>query len=245
MEKKKEKAEDPSNIRQKHSKSLQTKKTDKEKPFSDCFSRGRMITGWVNPKTGWLSSEDILQGIKDDPGRDSEKLRVLVWVYQSHLEKAQQEALSHFWNVVEDFVKGGYITHEEWKLLCEAEAVGTTDETKTQHIKAVQELVKANPLTINLPFIANAMINILREYKNTFTSKTDNENKIYGEDLKLKWEGFLPSRKKIPYSRKDIIEAIRAIQKEENINKEKAYNDVAEALNIGVEPLKKIVRKKN
>lgn len=223
------KKSDPKQKPQKVSTTNKKKKSSKKstlQPFSD-YVRADGIGGFINPKTNDLPFEIYLEGEKQNPATESEKLKVLVRSYKA-------KGLTHFWDVAREFLSSGYLTKEEWGILCDAEA---------GNIRAVQLLVKANPEVIVLPFVADVMIEILRKYKNTLTSKCRNKDKkIYSNDIRLEWEDFLPARKKLPYSAYALGKLVNVAGKEFNLDKDEAFEKLTAALGVGIETLKKKVR---
>ena len=144
---------------------------NKEKPFSD-YPAIATVAGYINPRTNSFPYETYLKTLKKNPCQESEKLRVLVAIYKMH----NRNQTAAFDETASDFMKSGYLSRQEWELLCKAEA---------GNMKAIAQLVRANPEVIQLPFITDAIIALLREYRNTPIPKGTTI-----KDLKDKWESL-------------------------------------------------------
>ena len=157
------------------------KKKIKELPFSDYWPYAG-LKGEAGADNE-LSFRTYINCVKKNLSMESEKLKELVDVYRDHIEKVQREVMSLLRHRGLEFLPN----LKEWKILRDAMA---------GDLKAVQKLVKANPETIYLPFIAKAMVSVIREHKNSLKGKG------YIEDVKDKWEGFLTARPggAIPYN---------------------------------------------
>lgn len=80
--------------------------------------------------------EVYLEGIKKDPAKESEKLKVLIGIYKMYLEYSQSEGLSHFWDNAQKFVRTEYLTKDETdKKIAEVLGIGIQTLRKKARFK--------------------------------------------------------------------------------------------------------------
>jgi hypothetical protein len=183
-----------------------------------------------------ISSDDIIQRIKEAPSNEAVWIKVLVNTYMWHIQQSQKEALEQMYKVMSGLLERKNMSREEFNILTLA---------RIGNIEGAQLLVQENPEAIRLPFIQDTMIKILREHRNTIDKKL--------EDIKIQWEDFFikrPHKKKL-FSARELGRAVKLKEKEMKADKSKAgkkairedaLNETADALGIGVEYLKKRVR---
>jgi hypothetical protein len=217
---------------------------NREKPFSTF--RGATYAGWVDPQTGDIPLEVHIKGTKKSPTGDDEKLHFLVWLYERVLkEKGADVANNELWGAIGGWVKEGVLSKEEYSILCDAEVAGSItqgeieDEIEGRYFKAVQTIVKANPDTIELPFIRNALKYILRKQKYEITD---------AESYKYRWNNFLHKRpkRKILYSSESIKRLVEIAKRHTKSTGRQgggktidAYEIVAEGFGVSEDYLKK------
>lgn len=170
-----------------------------KKPFSRCS--GPSYAGWIDSKTGRIPLETHIEGTKKYPTGDDSLLRFLVFCYEKKLkEKGPKEAEYEFWRVAKGLLDEGVLTSEEWHILCDAEVAGSLGFARVESdnltflksIKSVQTLVKANPNALKLPFVRDAMICFLQNYKYIPSIKGGS----ILQNLKDEWFDFVPKRPK-------------------------------------------------
>lgn len=224
------------------------KKKDKtgdrtEKPFSDTGCRS--YAAFLKKDRNDLTFEQHIEGYKKSTALDSLKLRVLIHSY----EQGTYEATLY------EFLKSGYLSREEWEILVNAETVGSFDKIEQDDFqrntayyiklfKAVSYIVKANPDTMELPFIHKAMANLIRLYRDTVIERKSPDKTL--EDLKEIWDSFLPSRQggNIPYKQSDL-QKLLYIGIKQGYTKIDAIETISKKLNISIETLNKILRVKD
>ena len=126
-------------------------------------------------------------------------------------------------------------------------------------MKAAQTLIKENPEAIYLPFVAKAMLKVLRDHRNIFSDEQiDIATKKYSpdrdrsiEDLKSLWDDFLTKRphRKSPFSPKDLGRIVKLARKgmDQSTSRkgdltEEALEKAAKATGIGKETIRKKAR---
>jgi len=159
----------------------------------------------------------------------SEMLSHITDVYRTELkDNGQDEALKKFWQEVDSMRKHGFLTDDMHKKLLEA---------KDRNIKAAQTMVRANPVVIHLPFIAQTMRGVVDRFK-----YSDSGVGVLNEVKKF-WLKFLPDRtKRITYSDADLKQLISIAEKQEDMTFGEAKKLVAQELMISLD--KKITKYK-
>lgn len=118
---------------------------------------------------------DFVAGLED-----STILESLVYQFDKEASEGSVKGMENFWwktNRLCQWKKGN------WECLIEEEK-RILNEAKNGSIEAIQKLVIANPRLIHLPFVADAMENLIRMVK----FKSGKERK----EAKRLWKGFLP-----------------------------------------------------
>jgi hypothetical protein len=162
---------------------MKKKKTQKE-PFTT-YHRKADTGGWFN--FPYRSLAFCIGQVKGGTADDN-MLDYFVRQYEGRVREQQKKAISEFWQDVRRALEKGLLSDEEMEILHKA---------KYDDIKAIQYLVKANPNVVKLPFIHNAMIQILHK------QKYSGEGTL---DAKDAWQNFLhqrPKGKKM-YSRESL-----------------------------------------
>lgn len=189
------------------------------------------IVGHPDPETGEIPLEDFCRKLRESRFRNDEGLRLLVQHYLDELGKSHQErAIIALWQLVSDLMQGSdpYFTEDNFKKLQDA-LLGD--------IPAAQELIKANPEVIRLPFIADILISILNDYKHKTNLKET--------DIKEQWQGFMPSREKnvIPYSDEELKYAFEIAKKDKSIRTtQEAREKLSQHLDISERKLIDIIK---
>lgn len=174
----------------------------------------RPIVGFVNQESGDISLKDYCEQLQKSEFNNDEGLRLLVDHYKEAINQYETAALCSLFEIASRATEGEdpYISREFYTTLQNA---------MKGELEAVQRLVRLNPETIYLPFVAEVLVKLLNEYKHTPNLKSTN--------LKEQWGLFLCSRagNSNPYP-EDVIESVLSIAKGESCNlteaKEKAVN---------------------
>ncbi|PQP35647.1 hypothetical protein C6A37_01410 [Desulfobacteraceae bacterium SEEP-SAG9] len=199
---------------------------------------------WFDPEGEEPHWQEVAKRMRQLPyEEDSKMLSYLVDIYRSELKhNNQKEALDMFWKEVENTRYFG-LTDDMKKVLLDA---------KAGNIKAAQIMVRANPVTIHLPFVAQAMRYVVSQHK-----YCDSKGANILKDIEYSWKDFLPKRTggNITYNHSDLKRLILLAEKqmceETKINVrgkkvQKTFSDareaVAEALNISDEYLKRNIK---
>lgn len=125
----------------------------------------------------------------------SEMLSHLTDVYRTELRNnSLDKALEMFWKEVDLMRKPELLTDDMYEVLIQA---------KNGNVKAAQVMVRANPVVIHLPFIAQVMRGVVLHHK-----YCDVGTGVL-ETVRDSWNSFLPSRwgkniKSVTYSNSDL-----------------------------------------
>jgi len=214
------------------------KKTEKKYSSQDYVPHKMMFTYRENPRTKGPSFEDFVRYIKKVPSNEALWIKAIVAIYWDRIQGAQRATLKEIDETVNRFIAKGIIPNDMWPVWIMARS--------GNNIKAAQTLIKESPDAIYLPFIAKAMLKVLRDHRNT----TAQDRKL--DEFKSQWEEFLIKRphKKSPFSPKDLGRAIKLALKEieQSTSTRKgdlmyeALEKTAKAIGMGIEELKKKAR---
>ena len=173
----------------------------------------------------------------------SEMLSHLTDVYRTELKNnGQDKALEKFWHEVDLMRKCGLLTDDMQKVLLAA---------KAGNIKAAQKMVRAFPVVIHLPFIAQVLRYVVSQHK-----YCDPGKKGPLATIRDQWNDFLPSRPggNITYSDSDLKRLVLLAKKQETEARKSKIDrlgrnvpltftdvreNVANELNISAEYIKK------
>lgn len=211
-------------------------------PFND-FKPPKI---WLDSQGAELPWREVAKRMREMPyEKDSEMLSYLTDVYRSELKDGgETKALQKFWQEVGKMRSVGFLTDDMEKTLLEA---------KAENIEAVQVMVRANPVTIHLPFVAQVMRYVVSQYK-----YCDAGVGVLPE-VRKSWNKFLPSRSggDVTYSNSDIERLFTMARKQIAENQERTLDRrmrqnlplledvrraVAEELNISEEYIRKNIK---
>lgn len=222
-------------------------RTKKKACFSD--EQGAQNAGWVNPKTGEVAGRVYIKGLTETQTGDSEKLKVLLFTFQSRIEEAEKAALAALRESINEFSQSGYLTKDEVTII---------DKAMDGDVKACQALVQANPATIAFPFVAKSMIELALQIK-YIPVKTDGkrdgsrisddpeENRHIIDQLKLAWCDYLSLRSggKIYHSKRaihNLVERLTKKDRTDKVSKTSAYEEVANEIGCAPSTVKSAYR---
>ncbi len=187
------------------------KKDQQCKVFGDSESIG-WVTGWKDPSTNDLPLESYYKSVLEKTGKGVDRLNYLISCCFPGNDYAAFERKAHDNFMIEAgrLFHKGKLSREEIELLTIAKGAGMVfkklvkmdmyinDQNVIAFFEAIQKLIHIKPEVIRLPFIAEALINILRAYKY--------RPKITHSGLEKAWNGLLPKREHIgsPFTKKQI-----------------------------------------
>lgn len=197
-------------------------------PFDDFNS---CITGY-DIQGEELPWQEVARRLRKMPHEQkSEMLSHLTDIYRTELKSnGEIKALERFWREVELLLhdQGAYVTKEMFEILQEA---------KAGNIKAAQVMVRANPVVIHLPFIAQILRYVISQHK-----YCDAKDGVLEDIKKTNWDGFLPPRiKRITYDKEDLRKLVELVRKQEHKDKQRAVEMVSDVLKISRESILKML----
>jgi len=203
---------------------------------------------WYDSQGVELPWREVAKQMRELPREQkSEMLSHLTDIYRAELKhNGQDSALKSFWKEVNLMRKCGFLTDDMQKILLAA---------KDGKIKAAQIMVRANPVVIHLPFIAQIMRGVVSQHK-----YCDAGIGALGEkgSVQVSWKDFLPLRTggNITYSNSALEKLVLMAEKqtaeahESKIDRlgrkgpltfEDVRDNVAKELNISAEYIKRNV----
>ncbi len=194
--------------------------------------QGFRYAEWADPKTEEIPLETVANGIRRSSVGDDQILTYLILEYKEVLKtESPEDSIDNLLSSVDRLFKNKILSMDERLIIIKA---------MSGDFKATQLLIKANPETIYLPFIADNMIKLLREYKDKPIPKGANL-----VDIKDKWMEFLSQRPggKIPYRNEDIQHLFNHAKKL-NMPSDEAYEKIAELLDISEDSVKRRIKTK-
>ena len=175
-------------------------KLDKQQEvFCDSEAMGGIV-GRIDPKTNDLPVESYYEGVLEKPGKGIDRLYYLINCCFPSKDYITFKgiALGKFIEEAGRWSHEGVLSREEMELLLKASSAESLfeklvrmdtdieDKSINEFLEAIQKLIHKKPEVIRMPFIAEALINILRAYK--YRSKVTNSG------LEKAWNSLLPIR---------------------------------------------------
>jgi len=206
----------------------------KKNPFDDFHQPSISTYGPDGEEIPWHKVAERMRTMPRE--KESEVLEYLTGQFRKiRKETGETMAIEAFWNEVEELRMLGALSPAMVEALLKVKDPGKIN------IEAAQMMVRAAPVTIHLPFVANAMRYVI------FTHKSGDPGTDVLDDAKKRWKGFLPDRSggKYTYGAGDIRMLTNLVQKQMGIGLDKARHKVAEALDVSYEYVKKLTKTKN
>lgn len=152
---------------------------------------------------------EMIRIINNSRWKDSLCLSILVETYLDTLKKQNPtNAIAAFWDAAAKYKGTDILTEPMWNTL-EAAFRG--------EVKAIQIMVRANPDTMHLPFVASRVAEIIRGAKYGLTKKDDSGQSEILRNKTL-WNDFLPKRSggDYPFDNPDYIKGLFDLEKQES-----------------------------
>ncbi len=184
---------------------------NQQEVFLDSEAMGAIV-GRIDPKTNDLSLENYYEGVLEKTGKGRDRLNYLIACCfpDNDYITFKGIALSKFIEEAGRLSHEGILSRKEMELLLKtisAESsfkklvsmdVDIEDQNITEVLEAIQKLIHIKPEVIRIPFVAEALIQILRAYKY--------RPKVTNSGLEKAWSNLLPNREwtGLPFSQRQI-----------------------------------------